>query len=296
VKAWLKNNRQLILRGAGTLLAIVLLVVLLYQSGWDKISAALKQISIWNVIIAFCCIVISRLCITARWYVLLQAGEVKIPFKDAASLVFTGLFANNFLPTTIGGDVVRLAGAMQMGYDRAVCLASIAADRVVNMVGMSLAAPLGLLQLFTVGPLQSLALAGFWEKGRGFALKTLQALTLWLKKPSSLFAALGFALLHMLASFGANYVLLHGMGEGLALWKVIGLFSLSYFITLIPISINGYGVSELTITFLLSQFGGISVPVSAAVAVLHRLLMMIVSLPGAFFLPGVLAKMDKKQQ
>jgi uncharacterized membrane protein YbhN (UPF0104 family) len=206
------------------------------------------------------------------------------------------LFANNFLPTTIGGDVVRLAGAMQMGYDRAVCLASIAADRVVNMVGMSLAAPLGLLQLFTVGPLQSLALAGFWEKGRGFALKTLQALTLWLKKPSSLFAALGFALLHMLASFGANYVLLHGMGEGLALWKVIGLFSLSYFITLIPISINGYGVSELTITFLLSQFGGISVPVSAAVAVLHRLLMMIVSLPGAFFLPGVLAKMDKKQQ
>jgi len=293
LKTWLKNNRQLLLRGAGTLLAIVLLVFLLYQSGWEDVSAALKRISFWNVALAFLCIICSRLCITARWHVLLRSAEVKIPFKDTAALVFTGLFANNFLPTTIGGDVVRLAGAMQMGYDRAVCLASIAADRVVNMAGMSLAAPLGLWQLFAAGPLQSLALAGLWQKGRDFVLKTLQALTLWLKKPTALLSALGFALLHMLFSFGANYILLHGMGEGLPLWKVIGLFSLAYFVTLVPISINGYGVSELTVTFLLSQFGGVSLPVSAAVAVLHRLLMMLVSLPGALTLPGVMAKMNR---
>jgi glycosyltransferase 2 family protein len=296
LKVWLKSNRQLILRGAGTVLAIVLLVVLLSQSGWGDVSAALKRISFWNLALAFGCIVLSRLCITARWYVLLRSGEVKIPFKDAASLVFTGLFANNFLPTTIGGDVVRLAGAMQMGYDRAVCLASIAADRVVNMVGMSLASPLGLWQLFLAGALQSLALAAFWEKGRAFILKTLQALTLWLKKPSALLAALGFALAHMLFSFGANYILIRGLGDSLPLWKVIGLFSLAYFVSLVPISINGYGVQELTVTFLLSQFGGVSVPVSATVAVLHRLLMMIVSLPGAFTLPGVMAKMDRSQK
>jgi uncharacterized membrane protein YbhN (UPF0104 family) len=296
MQIWLKKNRQLLLRGTGTVLALVLMVVLLSQGGWAEVSVALQRISIWNLALALALVIASRLLITARWYVLLRAGDVKISFQDAAALVFTGLFANNFLPTTIGGDVVRLAGAMQMGYDRAVCLASIAADRVVNMVGMSLAAPLGLWQLFAVGPLQSLALAGLWGKGRDFILKTLQALTIWLKKPASLFTALGFALLHMLCSFGANYVLLHGMGEGLALWKVIGLFSLAYFIALVPVSINGYGVSELTVTFLLSQFGGISVPVSAAVAVLHRLIMMLVSLPGAFFLPGVLAKMDDKNK
>jgi glycosyltransferase 2 family protein len=295
VKLWLKNNRQLVLRGAGTVLAIVLLVVLLSQSGWQDVSAALKRISFWNLALAFGCIVLSRLCITARWYVLLRSGGVKIPFKDAASLVFTGLFANNFLPTTIGGDVVRLAGAMQMGYDRAVCLASIAADRVVNMVGMSLASPLGFWQLFQVGTLQSLALAGFWQKGRDFILKTLQALTLWLKQPSALLAALGFALVHMLFSFGANYILIDGLGGTLPYWKVIGLFSLAYFVSLVPISINGYGVQELTVTFLLSTFGGVSVPVSATVAVLHRMLMMVVSLPGALTLPGVMAKMDRSQ-
>ena len=295
MKTWLKNNRQLLLRGAGTLLAIVLLVVLLYQSGWQDVSAALKRISVWNLALAFGCIALSRLCITARWYVLLRSGGVKIPFKDAASLVFTGLFANNFLPTTIGGDVVRLAGAIQMGYDRAVCLASIAADRVVNMVGIWLASPLGIWQLFQGGALQSLALAGFWQKGRDFILKTLQALTLWLKKPSARFAALGFALAHMLFSFGANYILIDSLGGTLSYWKVIGLFSLAYFVSVIPISINGYGVQELTVTFLLSTFGGVSVPVSAAVAILHRLLMMVASLPGAFTLPGVIAKMDRSQ-
>jgi uncharacterized membrane protein YbhN (UPF0104 family) len=295
VKIRLKKNRQLVLRGAGTVLAIVLLVVLLYQSGWEDVSAALKRISFWNLALAFGCIVLSRLCITARWYVLLRSGGVKIPFKDAASLVFTGLFANNFLPTTIGGDVVRLAGAMQMGYDRAVCLASIAADRVVNMAGMSLASPLGLWQLFQAGVLQSLALAGLWQKGRDFIRQTLQAFTLWLRKPSALALALGFALLHMLFSFGANYILIQGLGDTLPLWKVIGLFSLAYFVSLVPISINSYGVQELTVTFLLSQFGGVSVPVSATVAVLHRLLMMVVSLPGAFTLPGIMAKMDRSQ-
>lgn len=296
MNVWLKNNRQVILRGTGTVLALVLLVVLLAQSGWDEVLAALQRISLFNLALALVLIIASRLLITARWHVLLRSGGIAIPFKDTAALVFTGLFANNFLPTTIGGDVIRLAGAMQLGYDRAVCLASIAADRVVNLVGMSLAAPLGLWQVLAIGPLQSLALAGLWQKGRDFVLKTLQALTIWLKKPSALFAALGFALLHMLCSFGANYVLLHGLGEGLALWKVIGLFSLAYFVTLVPVSINGYGVSELTVTFLLSQLGGVSLPASAAVAVLHRLLMMLVSLPGAFFLPGVLAKMDHKNK
>jgi uncharacterized membrane protein YbhN (UPF0104 family) len=295
VKKWLSTNRQMVLRGAGTLLAIVLLGALLYQSGWEDVSAALKRISLANLALAAGCILLSRLFIIARWYVLLRSGGVAIPFKDTASLVFTGLFANNFLPTTIGGDVVRLAGAMQMGYDRAICLASIAADRVVNMVGMSLASPLGFWQLAQTGIIHSLALAGLFQKSWSFLRRTLESFSLWLKKPSALFLALGFALLHMFFSFSANYILIHGLGETLPLWKVLGLFSLAYFVSLIPISINGYGLQELTVTFLLSQIGGVSIAVSATVAVLHRLLMVLASVPGAFTLPGIMAKMDRSQ-
>ena len=302
MKNWLMKNRLLVLRTAGTLLALLLLVVLLYQSGWDEISAALQKISALTLALALGCILMSRFFIIARWYVLLRSADVDISFKDAASLVFTGLFANNFLPTSIGGDVVRLAGAIQMGYDQAICLASIVADRITNMVGMWLAAPLGLWQLMTVpalglqvGALHSIALAGLWEKVWGFVRKTLASLTIWLKKPSALLGALGCALGNMLFSFSAYYVLIHGLGGSLPLWKVIGLFSLAYFVSVVPISINGYGVSELTITFLLTRFGGVSLPISATVAVLHRMIMLTVSLPGALTLPGVLARMDRSK-
>lgn len=304
MKTWLQTNRKILLRAAGTLLAILLLALLLWQYSWQEIWASLQKISALQLALAFGLIMLSRLLVTLRWHVLLRSGGIKIPFRQTASLVFTGLFSNNFLPTTVGGDVIRLAGAMQLGYDQAICLASIAADRVINMVGMSLAAPLGIWQLFTVpaaasltdSALQASFLGNLWQKGWDFLRRTIASFALWLNKPAAVFLALGFALLHMLASFSANYVLLSGLGESIPLWKVVGLFSLAYFVSLIPVSINGYGVQELTVTFLLSHFGGVSLPASASVAVIHRLFMMIASLPGALTLPGIMSQMDQGQK
>ena len=85
-----------------------------------------------------------------RWYILLRSGNVKISFGDALALTFTGLFSNNFLPTTIGGDVVRLAGAMQLGYDRAVSLASLVADRLIGALAMVFTLPFGLIPAWHV--------------------------------------------------------------------------------------------------------------------------------------------------
>lgn len=295
MKGWLKKNGSLVLRVCGTILAIGLLIYLVKQNGTVNIQEALSKISLTNLTLAFTCIILSRLFITARWHVLLRSGGVNIPFTRTITLVFMGLFSNNFLPTTIGGDVVRLAGAIQMGYDNAICLASIAADRVINMVGMSLAAPLGLWQLAAVGSAaQSLSIAALFAKGKDFVAKTFRSFSLWLNKPGALVSALLFALIHMLFSFSANYILIISMGEHISLWKVIGLSSLAYFITLVPISINGYGLQELTVTYLLTNIGGISVETAASTAVIHRLIMMTVSLPGAFTLPGVLGTLKRK--
>lgn len=295
---WLQKNRKTLLRAAGSLLSALLLSFLLFRNR-SEVLAALRQLSLLDLLAAFGLILASRLFVTLRWYTLLRSGGVPISLPNAISLTFTGLFASNFLPTTIGGDVVRLAGAIQMGYDRAVCLASIAADRLVNMAGMSLAAPLGLYQLWLTAPL-SAAFAtttpDLLRKGWGFLRRTLQSLTLWLKKPGFLLLALLFALAHMLCSFSANYVLIHALGAELAPWRVIGIYSLAYFIGLVPISINGYGWQELTNSALLATLGGVDPSIGATVAIFHRLLMMIASLPGALTLPGVLARLPKDDQ
>jgi uncharacterized membrane protein YbhN (UPF0104 family) len=295
MKAWLAKNRSLALRLFGTILTLVLLVWLISQR-WQEIAEALQRLPFLNLLAAIVLTILSRLFVMARWHVLLRSGGVPISFKETIKIVFTGLFASNFLPTTIGGDVVRLAGVIQMGYDRAVCLASIAADRLINMGGMVLMAPLGVWQVFQAGTLPALGMAGIWQKGLDFARRTLQSFSLWIKKPQALFGAFAFALAHIFCTFITMYFLLQGMGHPVSVWKIAGLSSLAYFVTLMPISINGYGVNELTVTFLYSQIGGVSVSVSATAALISRILNMLASLPGALFLPGIMAKMDGSEK
>ena len=187
---WLSSNRSFIIRLLGTLLAIGLIALLISQEGWDEILRILGEISPWYFLLAFVSLLISRLFVVLRWYVLLRSGGVHITFNQAAQLTFMGLFASNFLPTTIGGDVVRLAGVIQLGYDRAVSLASIAADRVIGIIGMFLVLPFGLVPLWHTNISQvspsAVVLPPFIKKLWDFAIRTLQSFSTWLHQPKSL--------------------------------------------------------------------------------------------------------------
>lgn len=287
---WSKN-RRLILQLAGTLLAVILLIVLLREEGWNEILAAFAKSKPADLLWVAFLFIISRLATAARWHVLLRAGGVNIRYKDSLALTFTGLFASNFLPTTIGGDMVRLAGVMLMGFDRAVCLASIAADRLIGMLGMSMTLPLGLVhawKLLGAAPASSLTFAWF-AKPLTFLKRTLSVFNLWLRQPASLLASLAFTWVHMLCLFGSISLLTGDLETRIPFWMIAGLWSLTYFITQIPISINGYGLQELSFTFFLSNVAGLSSAASLSVAVLIRAYLILSSLPGAYFLPSITA-------
>lgn len=295
---WLSGNRRFLLRLFGTLLAIGLIVLLVEQEGWNEVLAALKQISLTRIFLGLLLVFLSRFFVVSRWFVLLRSGGVKISFSDAVALTFTGLFSSNFLPTTVGGDVVRLAGAMQMGYDRAVCLASIAADRLVGMLGMVFTLPFGLGPAWNSlhGVTQSIAFSAFFTRLWNFIKRTLQTFSIWFKQPLALLAALGCTWGHMICTFGTLSILIDGLGGHVGFWLLAGLWSLAYFVTLVPISINGYGVQELSLTFLFSSVGGLSTAASLTVAVLIRLLYLTASLPGAAYMPIILAAMDADRE
>lgn len=191
---------------------------------------------------------------------------------------------------------VRLGGAMQLGYDRAVCFASLVADRLIGMAGMALALPLGLIPAFALGSgaSQSIALTAIFQKGIDFVKRTFESLSIWLKQPMTLFGSLLFTLGNQIFIYLAIYLLLQGIDHHVSFWLVAGMYTLTYFVTLIPISINGLGVQELSMTFLLIQLGGLTSSESATIALLTRLLFILTSLPGAFFLPSILAAMNKE--
>lgn len=293
----MRENRQTIVRAFGSILALSLLIVLLEEEGDGKLFSALRRVSIGYFLVAIVALTISRLFAAARWYILLKSAGVEISFFRSIMLTFTGNFSSNFLPTTIGGDVVRLAGAMQLGYDRAICVASLIADRLIGLAGMSVALPLGLVPVFSInsGISQSIAIPALFQKGLDFTKRTFESFSIWMKKPFALSASLLATFGNMVFIYFSVYFLLIGIDHYVSYWLVAGLYTLTYFVTLFPISINGLGVQELSMTFLLTQLGGLSPSESATVALLTRLLFIITSLPGAFFLPSILATMNEKK-
>lgn len=294
---WIRENRQTIARALGSVLALALLIVLLEEEGDGKLFSALRRVSIEYFLLAVLALTISRLFAAARWHILLKSAGVETPFLRSVMLTFTGNFSSNFLPTTIGGDVVRLGGAMQLGYDRAICVASLVADRLIGLVGMSVALPLGLIPVFSLGSgvTQSIAISALFQNGVNFAKRTFESFSIWLKKPLALSGSVLATFGNMVFIYLAIYFLLLGIDHQVSYWLVAGLYTLTYFVTLFPISINGLGVQELSMTFLLTQLGGLSSSESATVALLTRLLFIITSLPGAFFLPSILAAMNEKK-
>ncbi|HNZ16110.1 MAG TPA: hypothetical protein PKN89_02455, partial [Anaerolineaceae bacterium] len=75
----------------------------------------------------------------------------------------------------------------------------------------------------------------------------------------------------------------------LSFGQIAGIWSLTYFISLLPVSINGLGLQEVTITNLYTLLGGLSPAASISLALILRLVWLIGSLPGAFFIGEVLA-------
>jgi hypothetical protein len=269
----------------------------------------------------------SRFSTVGRWHTLLRSAEVPIRPRQSIELTFAGLFAANFLPTTVGGDLVRFAGAARLGLDGVATAASLVADRLVGMAGMATVLPLGLFQLARlplpgaggqgmVGQGQALPLpewgmlagaatgGGALRRAIGWARNRLgrlwaslrHALRLWITHPRALATAYLFTWGHMACVFLSVGLLFERMGESVPLWLVAGCWSMSYFPTLLPISINGLGVQELTLTFFFVNYSGVSLPAALAMATLMRLLPALASLPGALFVPGLLAGGETRGQ
>jgi hypothetical protein len=298
------SRKSTYLRWAGFLLAIALLIYLLSRQGWGEIFDAIRRIPPWQLGIALLLTLLSRLAVAGRWYALLAAADMEISLAQTVRLTFAGLFAANFLPTTIGGDVVRLAGAVQYKLDAAKSTASLIVDRLIGLLGMLLAVPLGArplwdwmivqqgwrdsfgLEASLLGPI---SVGKLWGRIQNLFRRIGRAFALWKDQPRSLLLSLTMTWMHMLSLFSMIAVLLRGLDEPIPVLLVGGLWSFVYLITLAPISINGYGVQEIAMTLIFTNVGGISIKNSLTIALLVRTFQMLASLPGVAFVPSILA-------
>lgn len=303
------SRRSFLWRLLGTLLSLGLLVYLIAAQGWQEFAQAFSRLPLGTFLLALGLMLLSRLAVSLRWFVLLRSAQVKLSFWQCLRLVFMGLFASNFLPSTVGGDLVRMAGAVSQRVDPGVGAASLVLDRLIGMAGMSSFAPVGLAILIRAGGIPSDALMPAWalsglsrlpgfdwlaRRLKRFFRSAASSAGYWFHHPSSLLLALFFTYGHMVFTFLVISVLLDGMHEPLSFWWIGGLWSLSYFISLAPFAINGLGLQELSISLLYSRFGGVSTEVGLALAVFMRMIPMLASLPGVLFLPDILRPLAER--
>lgn len=228
---------------------------------------------------------------TFRWRSLLRGQKIEVTYRELLGLQYGSFFASNFLPTTIGGDVIRLVGILGKTSNRVGGAASIVVDRAMGVFAMLFFLPLslpilgGFLATFGVA-IGNIALP---ESLRSAIRRVWDATTLWLKSPASVIVALLASWVGILVFFLFIWMLAQGLGIEVSLAQVAGVTAVTYFLALIPFTINAYGLRELSIIALYSSLGA-SAEQAAALALLSRFLMLISSLPGAYTVWGAFLK------
>ena len=295
-----KQGRRQLLRVIGTLASLGLLAYLVSRQGWQTIWDSIRQISPGRFLLAFALMFLSRLAVTARWTALLWLSGLRLPAWEILRVTFAGMFASHFLPTSVGGDIVRLAWTVRVQGDRGKYASSVAVDRLVGLAGMAMLLPLGVAQVLGAGVLSSAARIAPAAVGAaasttlmdrvGRALREVAELIRgWLTNPRALLTAFAFTWIHMGLWLGSIWVFFQALGEPLRYWQVAGLYSFVYVVSLFPFSIHSLGLAEVSAGLIYSSVGGVAVSSALTVALLQRTTEILASLPGALSLPPLLA-------
>jgi uncharacterized protein (TIRG00374 family) len=300
------------LRWGGTLLSGVLFLWILWQQDWDLVIQNLRQLSavllfaVWVLFLGV--FVVNAL----RWYALLKAVEINLPFIQAVKIVFLGSFVSNFLPSTIGGDGLRFFSLLHYTTYRAKAGASVVLDRLVSMVSIVFLLPISLItfgnsiiEIFQTGAVSWSALSIFsteyqnskrnrWvSRFRKLVSDGINAFRDWFSKPFSLLLAGMISWLAFLLYIVGIWWIARGLGIDIAYYQAIGITVITYLVTLLPISINGYGVREVLMTALYLRLGA-TIDQASTLAIVTRFLYLLATLPGAIWLSQIdLPKKDK---
>jgi hypothetical protein len=140
-----RANRQKLIGVLQVVLSIALLAWLISRVGLEEVVSTLSNISWPWYLLAFLLFQLNVVIRAWRWYVLLHALDDRPTFGLLVYLYYVGFFANNFIPTGFGGDVVKVVSLRQNTGRGSEALSSVMMERVTGLVGSSLIALVALV-------------------------------------------------------------------------------------------------------------------------------------------------------
>jgi glycosyltransferase 2 family protein len=249
-----------------------------------------------------------------KWYIILRAQGIDIPFTALLAYTLEGVFFNNFLPANVGGDVMRGYGLARHTDRAAEAAVSVVVDRVVGLIAFMTAAFISaVVVVFFTGQRQLMgtvlasglgmaALAGLFAavlsrrvralveplfKNRWLARlqptyhRLSDALSAYRFKFGRLVLAFGVSLGTLILSNFANYLVAEALGGGVSLLHIFLFNPLIAFVLLIPVSVGGLGLNQGAFVFFYGLVG-VDKQIALPISLVMQIIIYITSLPGGF--------------
>lgn len=247
-----------------------------------------------------------------RWRLLLGAQGIRVRSGRLVNSYLVATFFNNFLPSNIGGDVVRIRDTAAAAGSKTLATTVILADRGIGLLGLCLVGALGATSLsggraavpLLAPALWAALLAGFAvgvplvvmpggvarllgplrRFNREWVDERIERLTSGLARfgrdPRALLWCFAGAVLVQAMLVGFYALIARSMHVPVSPWHLAVIVPVSFIVQMAPVSVNGFGVREATFTFYFSRLA--LAPESAlAVSFMGAGLILVVSLLGA---------------
>lgn len=282
------------------LISLGFISYIVYRVNWSESWQYLRRIEIWQIAIYLAVIFAGLFISTKKWKELCFFKGIKDSFFNLFRLYLTGSFINNFVPSTIGGDIFRAyqIGKKEKKYSEAT--STVVMDRGTGLLALMFMSSFFFLLNFQrtsgiyVFVLSNLVILGALV---GFFILFKTKKTVFVKKILGYFPEKAIKFLRELASFGSNrkffikalvYSFLFNLiGVGLAnlvlFWSLgVDINILDYLSAIFIISIvssipAGIGLKEWAYIAFFAPLG-INISAVVMVAILNRFLQGLVNI------------------
>ncbi len=238
-----------------------------------------------------------------RWELILKALHSPLGGRKVVEIFLIGLFFNQALPSSIGGDALRIWRSYNAGLRLGRAVSSVLLDRALGFVALFVLAAGGLpwsFQLFGDHPMRwappafiAAALLGLvvlllldrlpqgWQRWRivrglaGLARDGRQVLL----NLRPLLAMLAVGLGSAVSSVGVVWLLSQALGLPLSYLSCLMLVPILFTVTAVPISLAGWGLREGAAIFLFGLVG-LEEHDALALSLAYGLMAALTSLPG----------------
>src|SRR3954452_22399200 len=135
--------RRYVLLAVKLSVSIILLVVLFSRIDGAELWRTARLASVPWLLIALAVFAGSTVVAVWRWNLLLKAQHLEIGFRSVLGTFLVSTYFNNFLPSNIGGDVIRIRDTGRHANSKTLATTVVLMDRILGLIALVFVAAVG---------------------------------------------------------------------------------------------------------------------------------------------------------